>query len=113
MRKGRGTCTVGIVIDLVTACKLPEAGALHGYQELPLAGPTVVPVEAVIAVAAGDTMLQIDSAAEHLEAVVVVVVRLHIVDCGAAADSIEGDAVDLAPRLDLEAAELDDHILQC
>ena len=91
---------------------VPRAGGLLNVQVLNGTLPAVRPVQAVVGVADQHHMGGVDGAAEELQAVVQVVIDLNVIDAGAAAHALEGDAVQLVLRIDIGAGELDDDIAQ-
>ena len=81
-------------------------------QILNAALPAVGPVQAVVGIADQHHMGGIDRAAEELHAIVQIVIHLNVIDRGAAANALEGDAVQLVLRIHIGAGELDHHIAQ-
>ena len=80
--------------------------------ELSLAAPTVCPVKRVITRACDERVFEIDGAAEHLNAIVLVHVHLHVLDDSTGADTLQCDAVEFVVRAKFDASELNADILQ-
>ena len=81
-------------------------------QNWPAARPAVGPVEAVVGDPRADHVLRIHGAAEELDAVVLVEVHLDVIHFGAAADTLEGDPVQLVVGAELGAGELHAHVVE-
>ena len=107
LRGGVGLAVLGIGAAVVLAGPVADLLGLHGEPELVVPPPAFVDVEGVVAVEGAHQVAAADGAAEPLEAVVLVVVDLHVLDDGAPADAAHGQAVDLVAGADVGAAVAD------
>ena len=80
--------------------------------ELALACPTVCPVKRVIACAGDERVFEINSAAEHLNAIILIHVHLHVLNDGAGADTLQCDAVEFIVGAKFDAGVFYADILQ-
>ena len=84
---------------------------LDDEDELGAAGPAIGVVHGVVADTGQNNVLHVDGATEHLDAIVLVVVDLDIVDRGAVTNALEGDAVQLVLGRNFETGITQLHIL--
>ena len=75
--------------------------------ELSFSRPAVGPVEGVIARACDQRVFDVDGTAEHLNAVILVEVYLHVIDDRAGANALKRDTVQLVVGTELNACEFD------
>ena len=75
---------------------------LLDYEELRFTRPTVRPVEGVIPCACNNDVFQVDSTAEHFNAVVLVHVDLDVLNDRTRPNALEGDAVEFVVRAEFD-----------
>jgi len=94
----------------VHLCAVVATEASHRKEVLAAAPVPLIRVEGVVAHEEHRQVLDVDCAAEELEAVVRVEGHLAVVDDGAGADAAERDAVDLVVRAHARAAVPHAHV---
>ena len=84
---------------------------LDDEDELGAASPTIGVVHGVVADTGQNDIFHVDGATEHLDAIVLVVVDLDVVDSRAITNALEGDAVELVIGRDFETGITQLHVL--
>jgi len=106
---GSTICAV-VALETIGTARISKASVADAEAVLNLAAETIIGIELVIPTTESDEVVTIDRATEPLEAVIVAVGNLDVVNLRAATDGAEGKTINLLICSERITSELDTHI---